>query len=47
VSATFPLISVMGAVTRFKERPAPNQYLGVALVVGGLVLLGIVSSTGA
>jgi drug/metabolite transporter (DMT)-like permease len=47
VSATFPLISVLGAVTRFKERPAPNQLLGVACVVGGLILLSLVSATGA
>lgn len=39
-SATYPLIPVFGSVVVLHERPAPNQYLGVALVVGGLVVLG-------
>jgi drug/metabolite transporter (DMT)-like permease len=39
-SATYPLIPVFGGVVVLHERPAPNQYLGVALVVGGLVVLG-------
>ena len=41
VSAIYPLIPVFGGVTIFGERPAPNQYLGVVLVVLGLVLLGV------
>ena len=41
VSATFTLLPVLGGVTIFGERPAPNQIAGVALVVAGLVLLGI------
>jgi drug/metabolite transporter (DMT)-like permease len=40
-SATYPLIPVFGGVALLHERPAPNQYLGVAMVVGGLVLLGV------
>jgi drug/metabolite transporter (DMT)-like permease len=39
-SATYPLIPVFGGVALLQERPAPNQYLGVAMVIGGLVLLG-------
>jgi drug/metabolite transporter (DMT)-like permease len=41
VSATYPLIPVIGAIFLFGERPAPNQYVGVALVVAGLILLGL------
>ncbi|MEX0753698.1 MAG: EamA family transporter [Actinomycetota bacterium] len=41
VSATFTLIPVLGGVTLFRERPAPNQYAGIGLVVVGLILLGI------
>lgn len=40
-SATYPLIPVFGGVAVLHERPAPNQYLGVALVVAGLVVLGV------
>lgn len=40
VSATYPLLPVLGGVLLLHERPAPNQYLGVAMVVGGLALLG-------
>ena len=40
-SATYPLIPVFGGVALLHERPAPNQYLGVAMVIGGLVLLGV------
>ena len=39
VSATYPLIPVFGSVILLGERPAPNQYLGVAMVIGGLLLL--------
>ncbi len=41
VSATYPLIPVFGSVALFGERPAPNQYAGVAMVIAGLVLLGL------
>jgi drug/metabolite transporter (DMT)-like permease len=40
-SATYPLIPVFGGVALLHERPAPNQYLGVALVIAGLVVLGL------
>ncbi len=40
-SATFPLISVGAGVLLLHERPAFNQAVGVALVVGGLILLGL------
>src|SRR5439155_4098130 len=42
-SATFAVIPVIGGLTVFGERPAPSQVIGVAFVVGGLVLLGLVS----
>jgi drug/metabolite transporter (DMT)-like permease len=41
VSAIYPLIPVIGGVFLFGERPAPNQFVGVGLVVVGLALLGI------
>ena len=40
-SATYPLIPVLGGVTLFHERPAPTQYIGVAMVVGGLIALAL------
>jgi drug/metabolite transporter (DMT)-like permease len=40
-SATYPLIPVFGGVMLLHERPVPTQYLGVALVIGGLILLGV------
>lgn len=40
VSATFTLIPVAGGIVLFSERPAPNQLLGLVLVIGGLVTLG-------
>ena len=41
VSAIYPLIPVFGGVAMFGERPAPNQFLGVAMVIAGLALLGV------
>lgn len=41
VSATYPIIPVFGGVALFGERPAPNQFVGVAMVVAGLALLGL------
>ena len=41
VSATYPVIPVFGGIRLLGERPAPSQYGGVALVVTGLVLLGV------
>lgn len=40
-SATFVIIPVVAGIALFGERPAPNQLLGVGLVVGGLLLLGL------
>jgi drug/metabolite transporter (DMT)-like permease len=43
VSATFTLIPVAGGILLFRERPAPNQLVGLALVIGGLALIGVSS----
>ena len=40
-SAVFPLIAVALSVIVFKERLVANQIVGIALVVGGLLLLGL------
>ncbi len=40
-SATFILIPVAAGMLWLEERPSANQLAGVALVLGGLVLLGI------
>lgn len=40
-SATYPLIPVLGGVIVLHERPAPTQFVGVAFVIGGLLLLGL------
>jgi drug/metabolite transporter (DMT)-like permease len=39
-SATYPLIPVLGGVVLLHERPVATQYLGIAMVIGGLLLLG-------
>jgi drug/metabolite transporter (DMT)-like permease len=39
-SATYPLIPVFGGIVLLRERPGPTQFVGVALVIGGLMLLG-------
>jgi drug/metabolite transporter (DMT)-like permease len=41
VSATFTLIPVAGGILLFSERPAPNQLVGLVLVICGLVALGL------
>jgi drug/metabolite transporter (DMT)-like permease len=41
IASTFTLIPLVFGVLRLGERPAANQWLGVGLVVIGLVLLGI------
>jgi uncharacterized membrane protein len=41
VSATYPLIPVFGAIAFLDERPAFNHYVGVAMVIAGLLLLGV------
>jgi drug/metabolite transporter (DMT)-like permease len=40
-SATYPLIPVLGGVVLLHERPVTTQYLGIAMVIGGLLLLGL------
>ncbi len=40
-SCVFPLIAVALSVLLLGERPVANQYVGVALVAGGLLLLGL------
>jgi drug/metabolite transporter (DMT)-like permease len=40
-SAVFPLIAITLSVIVFKERMVTNQVVGIALVVGGLLLLGL------
>ena len=40
-SAVFPLIAVALSVTLLHERPVPNQYVGIVLVVSGLLVLGL------
>jgi len=40
-SAIFPLLAVILSVAFLHERPVPNQYVGVALTVVGLALLGL------
>ncbi|MEO8423243.1 MAG: EamA family transporter [Actinomycetota bacterium] len=40
-SAVFPLIAVVLSIVLLHERPVPNQYAGIALVIGGLLMLGL------
>jgi drug/metabolite transporter (DMT)-like permease len=40
-SAVFPLVTIALAIPLLGERPVANQYLGVALVVVGLLMLGL------
>lgn len=40
-SAVFPLIAVALSVVLLHERPVANQYAGIALVVTGLLVLGL------
>jgi len=37
----YPLIPILVGVAYLRERPAPNQWVGVAAVGAGLVLLAI------
>jgi drug/metabolite transporter (DMT)-like permease len=39
-SAWYPLVPLVFAVVLLRERPARNQWLGIALILGGLSLLG-------
>jgi drug/metabolite transporter (DMT)-like permease len=40
-SAVFPLIAVVLSIAVFEERVVPNQIVGIAMVIGGLLLLGL------
>jgi drug/metabolite transporter (DMT)-like permease len=40
-SATYPVIPVLGGFALLHERLVPNQYLGIGLVIVGLLMLGI------
>jgi drug/metabolite transporter (DMT)-like permease len=42
-AAPYALVPIAVGVAFLNERPAPTQWLGVAAVIGGLVLLGLVS----
>jgi drug/metabolite transporter (DMT)-like permease len=42
-SGAYPLIPAVLAILVLRERLAPNQYLGVAILVAGLVALGLQS----
>ncbi len=40
-SATFVLFPIVAGVALFGERPGATQFLGIAFVIGGLLLLGL------
>lgn len=42
-SAPYAVIPIVAGVLLFGERPSPVQWAGVAAVIGGVVLLGLVS----
>ncbi|MCC6224571.1 MAG: DMT family transporter [Thermoleophilia bacterium] len=42
-AAPYAVVPIVLGVAVLRERPAPLQWLGVALVIGGLVLLGLAS----
>ena len=42
-AAPYAVVPIVLGVLILRERPAPVQWLGVALVIGGLVLLGLFS----
>jgi drug/metabolite transporter (DMT)-like permease len=42
-AAPYAVVPIVLGVLVLRERPAPVQWLGVALVIGGLVLLGLAS----
>jgi drug/metabolite transporter (DMT)-like permease len=42
-SGAYPLIPALLAILVLRERLAPNQYVGVAILVTGLVALGLQS----
>jgi drug/metabolite transporter (DMT)-like permease len=42
-SAPYALVPVLMGVSILRERPTPTQWLGVTLVIGGLITLGLTS----
>ena len=42
-SAPYAVIPIVAGVLLFRERPPPVQWLGVSAVIGGVVLLGLIS----
>ena len=40
-SVTYPLIPIVSGVIYLRERPQPTQWLGVAVVIGGLLFLAL------
>jgi drug/metabolite transporter (DMT)-like permease len=42
-SAPYSTIPIVAGVALLGERPVPSQWLGIALVIAGLVVLGLAS----
>ena len=42
-AAPYAVVPIVAGVALMHERPAPTQWTGVALVIAGLVLLGLVA----
>ncbi|MGZ4130005.1 MAG: EamA family transporter [Actinomycetota bacterium] len=40
-SAVFPLVAVVLAFAILRERLVPNQFVGIGLVIAGLLMLGL------
>jgi uncharacterized membrane protein len=40
-SATYPAIPVLGGIALLHERLVPNQFVGIAFVIMGLLMLGL------
>ena len=43
-SSPYAVVPILAGVFLFHERPKPSQWGGIALVVAGLVLLGLAGS---
>ena len=42
-STTYPIVAILGGLIVFRERLGPTQFVGLAVVVAGLVILGLTS----
>jgi drug/metabolite transporter (DMT)-like permease len=42
-SGAYPMVTTLLAIVLLRERLAPNQYLGIAVLLAGLVTLGVVA----